>query len=375
MKKNIFINFCLRQHPDYGGTYTAQSLFRRTLNSYFIDLKIPSYDNPSEAQYTVPLSTNPLLGYLKSTNRDFFSFIPNEIKNNTVGIIAHSTFLAQFSYAFNLSRYLNQPLYLVPHGATDPYVFSYGKTKKRIWLETIGNAAAKRAKKIIFSTEAEQNKSVFQFSDSKGVICPFAVEAPQNIDKSYSKTFLRQHLGLSDSDKILLYFSKLDNFKRPIETIESFLKIKPKNWKLLIVGYYQDLSLKAKIDTYAKNPNIVIHPPVFGQDKWNFLAGSDMFVLFSHRENFGFSVAEAASVGTPVLISRGVDIHPYFESLYNQLIFDIKSEEDIDRAIYSLESFDEYTIRSLGEICRDIVLENFSFENFSHCLKKKLGVV
>ena len=186
---------------------------------------------------------------------------------------------------------------------------------------------------------------------------------------------MRQHLGLSDSDKILLYFSKLDNFKRPIETIESFLKIKPKNWKLLIVGYYQDLSLKAKIDTYAKNPNIVIHPPVFGQDKWNFLAGSDMFVLFSHRENFGFSVAEAASVGTPVLISRGVDIHPYFESLYNQLIFDIKSEEDIDRAIYSLESFDEYTIRSLGEICRDIVLENFSFENFSHCLKKKLGVV
>ena len=58
-----------------------------------------------------------------------------------------------------------------------------------------------------------------------------------------------------------------------------------------------------------------------------------------------------------------------------KLIFDIKSEEDIDRAIYSLESFDEYTIRSLGEICRDIVLENFSFENFSHCLKKKLGVV
>ena len=86
MKKNIFINFCLRQPPDYGGTYTAQSLFRRTLNSYFIDLKIPSYDNPSEAQYTVPLSTNPLLGYLKSTNRDFFSFIPNEIKNNTLTV-------------------------------------------------------------------------------------------------------------------------------------------------------------------------------------------------------------------------------------------------------------------------------------------------
>lgn len=61
MEKDIFINFCLRQHPDYDGTYTAQSLFRKALNTYFIELQMPGYNIPSEADFTVPGSTNPNL--------------------------------------------------------------------------------------------------------------------------------------------------------------------------------------------------------------------------------------------------------------------------------------------------------------------------
>jgi hypothetical protein len=53
MKKNLFINFCPRLHPDHGGTYTAASLFRRAVESYFIDVQMPGYDSPSEADYTV----------------------------------------------------------------------------------------------------------------------------------------------------------------------------------------------------------------------------------------------------------------------------------------------------------------------------------
>ncbi len=67
MKKHIFINFCLRQHPDYGGTYTAQSLFCKALNTYFIDLQMPGHNTSSEADFTVSGSTNPISAWVKSS--------------------------------------------------------------------------------------------------------------------------------------------------------------------------------------------------------------------------------------------------------------------------------------------------------------------
>jgi glycosyltransferase involved in cell wall biosynthesis len=214
MLDGLYINFCLRQHPDIGGTYTAQSLFRKSINSYFIDIKIPGFDSRSEADFTVPGSINPFISFLKSANLNFFSFIPELVKTNTKGIIVHSGFLSHFSYGYQLSRHLNVPLYLVPHGFSDPYAFSYNKLKKKIWLELIGKIASQYASKIIYSSEAEKNKSILPTSQSKGYICNWAFENPPSIERDICKKFLREKLGLSDEDKILLFFSRIEKMKR-----------------------------------------------------------------------------------------------------------------------------------------------------------------
>lgn len=374
MKNNILINFCPRQHPDHGGTYTAVSLFRRAVESYFIDLQIPGCDSPSESDYTIAGSIDPFTAFIKSSFPGFFSFIPEDVKKNASGVIAHGAFLAHFSYAYQLSRHLSVPLYLVPHGTTDPYIFSYGKLKKRIWLELIGKSAAYKAKKIIFSTELERDKSILPFAIEKGSICTFSVEPPDNIDRASCRIWLRQKLGLSNKDKILLYFGKFDKFKRPLETIKSFVKVSPENWKFLIMGHHQNRSLNAEINSFANHQNIFVCPPVFGEEKWKFLAGSDLFVLFSNRENFGFAVAESASIGLPVYISTGVDIYPFFKQEEERLIFNITTEQDIEKALFTLNRISDNDLEFLSLFCKKIALEHFSFEKFSHDLTTILNI-
>ena len=373
MKKDIFINFCLRQHPDIGGTYTAQSLFRKSINSYFIDIKIHGFDSRSEADFTVPGSINPFISFLKSANFNFFSFIPESVQTNTKGIIIHSGFLSHFSYGYQLSQHLNVPLYLVPHGFSDPYAFSYNRLKKKIWLELIGKVVAQYASKIIYSSEAERNKSILPTSQSKGSICNWAFENPPSIKRETSKKFLREKLGLSDEDKILLFFSRIEKMKRPLETVRSFIKVQPKGWKFLVMGPFEDKILQDEIESLQKsNNNIFLHPPVFGKDKWKFIAGSDAYILLSHRENFAFTVVEAASLGLPVYISKGVDIYPYFNFEEQKTVFEISNPGDIDEVMMSLNNLTNEEISKLGYLCQNAVINNFGFKKFSETLNNIL---
>lgn len=375
MNEKYYINFCLRQYPDFGGTYTAQNLFKKVLNCYFIDLQIPNFPNNSEADYTISDGINPFTVYFKSLHSDFFSFIPIHIRQNAVGVIVHSLFLSHFSCAYNCSKQLGLPLYIVPHGASDPYVFTYGKFKKKLWLNTIGNLASRHCKKIIFSAEPERKKSVFKESINKGVVCPFAVSIPKNISKSDCRRFIHDKFNLSEDEKVLLYFGKLDPFKRPLETIESFIRVNLKNWKLLVIGYYDNIDYRDQIYSFSSHPGIIIHRPVFGNEKWLFLAGSDLCVLFSHRENFGFSLVEAASVGTPIMISQGVDIFPYFHNPDHNMVFPISKNRDIDDALSCLNNYERDSLDSLGLIHQNIVKENFSFRAFSDSLSKILEII
>ena len=51
--------------------------------------------------------------------------------------------------------------------------------------------------------------------------------------------------------------------------------------------------------------------PVYGEERWFLYNMADVFILPSHMENFGMTVAEALSQGCPVLITDKVNIYSY----------------------------------------------------------------
>jgi glycosyltransferase involved in cell wall biosynthesis len=370
----MYINFCTRHHPDMGGLYTCQGLFQSALDSFFIDLELDKYPGKSLADFTISGSKDPLTALVRAKSPNFFEFIPNSVLNSTKGIIIHSGFLAHFTYGVELSNLLNVPLYFVPHGSSDPYIYSYGVIKKWIWLQFFGKLGTKLAKNIIYSSKYEKSKSVLPFSDSKGELCHWAV--PQNFElgKQDSRESLRMKLKLKPTDKIVLFFSRIEKMKRPLETVKAFLALNLPNWKLLIVGPQQDVAISSKIAQYAESfNNIILHPPVFGSEKWMLLAGVDAYVLMSHRENFGFTVAEAALSQTPVFISKGVDIYPFFESKDVKNVFDIHCEADIRQCFNSMANASDNDLIDLGLFCESVVKEQFTYQQFTESLNKILS--
>ncbi|WP_119080311.1 XrtY-associated glycosyltransferase XYAG1 [Chitinophaga alhagiae] len=66
-----------------------------------------------------------------------------------------------------------------------------------------------------------------------------------------------------------------------------------------------------------------------GDEKFDFLAGIDLFALTSHNENFAVVVVEALAVGTPVLVSEHVGLSGYVQEKRLGWLTGIQSEQEV----------------------------------------------
>ena len=77
---------------------------------------------------------------------------------------------------------------------------------------------------------------------------------------------------------------------------------------LVIAGPSEDPAFRARLRKAARHLSVTFAGMVEGELKAGALAAANALILPSHHENFGLVVAEALSFGTPVLLSRQVNI-------------------------------------------------------------------
>jgi glycosyltransferase involved in cell wall biosynthesis len=79
--------------------------------------------------------------------------------------------------------------------------------------------------------------------------------------------------------------------------------------RLVVVGDgpadYQERLRSIEESNRDRLPPIDWEGAVWGDEKWTYLQGADLFCLPTHSENFGLVVLEACQVGTPVLTTTG----------------------------------------------------------------------
>jgi glycosyltransferase involved in cell wall biosynthesis len=274
-------------------------------------------------------------------------------------------------WVFKMASRYRLPVWIVLHGALDPYVFSYNKLQKVFWLKLWGERFLRMADRVIFSTQRERNKAAPIYDGSNSRVISWPVGMADMGRLSEARKWIRDRFRIPSGQRVLLFLGRYEKSKRPLETIEAYANAACSNTVLLVVGIEEQYGagqLREHARKLGLRDQVKVSGPIYGDDKELLLLGVDGFISLSWKENFGYTTAEAMAAGLPVILSPGNDLRSLMGTMdcgWMLPDFDVSSAA---RAIhdFDLEGIDR--LRDKGAAARCWAERNLKFEVFRQAL-------
>jgi glycosyltransferase involved in cell wall biosynthesis len=204
------------------------------------------------------------------------------------------------------------PYYLFPHGMLDPW-FAGDRArhlKKRLYWEAVEKRVARKARAVIFTSEAERARAPVSFGAgwrAEEVVGLGIAEPPADAG-AQREAFLSRFPQLRER-RIVLFLGRLDRKKGCDLLVREFVAMNAEGWDLVVAGPCADDAYRAELEAIATGGRVHFTGMLEGAEKWGAFRCAEVFALPSHQENFGMAVAEALACGVPALLSTAVDIH------------------------------------------------------------------
>jgi glycosyltransferase involved in cell wall biosynthesis len=208
------------------------------------------------------------------------------------------------------ARLYKKPILLSPRGSLGAWCLENGSSSKQKWLEWFIKPFAYN---IVWHATAEQEKNEIQaiFPNSKVEIISNGIEYDlfQEFSVFQKQEFMTKFAKKEiEVEKIIVSMGRLQKKKGFDILIDSFvivLEQYPKA-KLFIAGQNEDEedNLLQQIKELGLVDKVFLTGAINGQEKIDFLANADLFVLPSHNENFGNVYVESLAAGTPIVASK-----------------------------------------------------------------------
>lgn len=252
--------------------------------------------------------------YYNSTKIDKFSLplylnIWKDIKKADV-IHIQSIFSAPTPISLFFANKYKKPILLSSRGQIGSWSIKNGSKFKKTWLKWFIKPFAN---KIVWHATAEEEKkdilSIFPNAKVEVISNGIEYDIFQKSSILSKQEFIKKYTNLElDVDKIIISMGRLQKVKGFDILIDSFYKVLeqyPKA-KLFIAGQDEGEkeNLKQQIHKLNLEDKTFLIGAINGQDKIDFLANSDLFVLPSHNENFGNVYVESLATGTPIIASK-----------------------------------------------------------------------
>lgn len=206
-----------------------------------------------------------------------------------------------------LAKKLRKPYVMMPHGFLEPERLKISRWKKRIVGYCIEKPLLRNANAIIATSPSEEDGIRAYGLSNPVYIMPIGLDT-RAIDQGVRNDELLGRLGCDTTKKHILYFSRITPIKGLDLLAEAWGKINHTGWQLLIVGP-DDRGYAAEVQRMCAaqitQGSVVMHGPVYGQDKYDLLKSVEAFVLPTRSENWSIAVAEALAAGLPVVCTKG----------------------------------------------------------------------
>jgi glycosyltransferase involved in cell wall biosynthesis len=354
----------------WGGTTVSVGNFSHALDadilSFTFESLIPIARHGTRIIH-IPVPDS-LIGRLYSRPRAEHLRQATELARKYDVIVCHMLFRYHNAWVTGLGK----PYCIVPHGSLDPYVFTYRRLQKELWLLTTGSRYFRSAESVVFATERERQKSFRGLGSDKANVINWGVNVSAGKSKGESRLSVRKQLGIAKNEKMLLSIGRLHSMKRLMEMIEAFAMASQKRLHLVIAGPEEQYSIN-ELQVFATRCgalNIHIIGPVFGDEKWGLYRAADGYISVSKRENFGYSLAEAMTMGLPSILSSGNDLAYEFHDERCFWMLGADTKEDVARAIRTFACSKSSVLKHMGERGRRWVIKNATSDLFRTKIRK-----
>ncbi len=220
-------------------------------------------------------------------------------------IHSHGMWLGVNRHAAALARQWNRGHVLSPRGNLHPACLcqsAWKKTLARRWFVDRSLAEAQ----CIHVTSHDELAHVRALGFKTPVArVPVAVQRPA-LNSAELRTVCGSKWPHLAGRRVLLFLARVHPHKGIFELAQAWAQLHQQHpdWHLVIAGPDEVGCLnevKAQLATASDPARTTLTGAVSGTDKWALLANSELVVLPTHSENFGHVIAEALSLGKPVL--------------------------------------------------------------------------
>ncbi len=194
------------------------------------------------------------------------------------------------------------PYVVSPHGMLEPWAWRHKWWKKWPYYQVVEKRHLANASALL-ATGPKEALRLTRFAPHQRI-----ESIPLGLTGEARPDYLRarQHLGWASEEIVLLFLSRLHEKKGPDLLLKALASMKwPAVTRLVIVGDgergYVDALKAFAADHAGSLPRIDWMGAIWGEARWKYFQGADLFCLPSHSENFGLAVLEASQVGTRTL--------------------------------------------------------------------------
>ncbi len=198
------------------------------------------------------------------------------------------------------------PYFLFPHGMLDGYFnrFPLKYLKKLAYYLLFERHTLNHAAALLYTTTAELESSQHTFpffAPRRQLIVGLGLRSSPVSAAEAREAFYAAFPSLAQTP-FFLYLSRFHPKKAP----HLLLRALPPSTALVMAGPPECTFYYTRLRHLAASKKVVWTGLLEGPVKWGALAAAQALILPSHQENFGMVVAEALSMGTPVLLSDKV---------------------------------------------------------------------